>query len=311
MKEHWVRWSATNVRLDWGVAGTQQVLDSRNVHTHTNCYAAVLMVCDREWLAGNGGRDQNLDWAVDSSFNRGLESIESCVPVHTVLIAPAALRDDAEPVSRGELDSLLESEGASSFEYPTSPVPHRIRAAAIRLARTRVAHPIDFSAPPASWWSVSRTGYHFDMMITLHWLGMTLTARGDHYVLTINSGCVEADPAYGEDGAGFERAEGTRAELDRWSEGHEIEVPRCHFRAEYTRALERPHPLDPRCCTTDVVALARYAAESADHGVLPILADALEDAGCTDATVLAHCREDCTHAPRCWVLDAILGPSNR
>jgi hypothetical protein len=39
---------------------------------------------------------------------------------------------------------------------------------------------------------------------------------------------------------------------------------------------------------------------------LPILADALEDAGCTDAGLLAHCRGGGPHVRGCWVLDALL-----
>jgi hypothetical protein len=39
---------------------------------------------------------------------------------------------------------------------------------------------------------------------------------------------------------------------------------------------------------------------------LPILADALEEAGCDDARVLAHCRDDAHHARGCWVVDLIL-----
>lgn len=38
---------------------------------------------------------------------------------------------------------------------------------------------------------------------------------------------------------------------------------------------------------------------------LPILADALEEAGCTDPTVLAHCREPGLHIRGCWVLDLV------
>jgi hypothetical protein len=40
---------------------------------------------------------------------------------------------------------------------------------------------------------------------------------------------------------------------------------------------------------------------------LPIFADALEDAGCTDDDVLSHCREPGPHARGCHVIDAILG----
>ena len=40
---------------------------------------------------------------------------------------------------------------------------------------------------------------------------------------------------------------------------------------------------------------------------LPILADALEDAGCTDQAILDHCRGAGPHVRGCWVVDLILG----
>ncbi len=40
---------------------------------------------------------------------------------------------------------------------------------------------------------------------------------------------------------------------------------------------------------------------------LPILADALEDAGCDNAEILAHCRGGGEHVRGCWVVDLILG----
>lgn len=40
---------------------------------------------------------------------------------------------------------------------------------------------------------------------------------------------------------------------------------------------------------------------------LPLLADALEDAGCTDAAILSHCREPGEHVRGCWVVDLLLG----
>jgi hypothetical protein len=39
---------------------------------------------------------------------------------------------------------------------------------------------------------------------------------------------------------------------------------------------------------------------------LPILADTLEEAGCTDAAILTHCRGPGEHVRGCWVVDAIL-----
>jgi len=40
---------------------------------------------------------------------------------------------------------------------------------------------------------------------------------------------------------------------------------------------------------------------------LPILADALEEAGCTNAEILAHCRQPGPHVRGCWVVDLLLG----
>jgi hypothetical protein len=40
---------------------------------------------------------------------------------------------------------------------------------------------------------------------------------------------------------------------------------------------------------------------------LPILADALEDAGCGDADLLAHCRGAGPHVRGCWAVDLLLG----
>ena len=40
---------------------------------------------------------------------------------------------------------------------------------------------------------------------------------------------------------------------------------------------------------------------------MPILADALQDAGCTNEDVLTHCRGDGPHVRGCWVVDLLLG----
>jgi hypothetical protein len=40
---------------------------------------------------------------------------------------------------------------------------------------------------------------------------------------------------------------------------------------------------------------------------LPILADALEEAGCTNPEMLDHCRQPGAHARGCWVVDALPG----
>ncbi len=54
-------------------------------------------------------------------------------------------------------------------------------------------------------------------------------------------------------------------------------------------------------------ALARSIYERHDFDALPVLADALEDAGCADARLLAHLRSPTPHARGCWALDRVLG----
>jgi hypothetical protein len=58
-----------------------------------------------------------------------------------------------------------------------------------------------------------------------------------------------------------------------------------------------------------VSKLARNVYERRVFDRLPILADALEEAGCTDADVLNHCRQPGEHVRGCWVVDLILGKS--
>jgi hypothetical protein len=55
-----------------------------------------------------------------------------------------------------------------------------------------------------------------------------------------------------------------------------------------------------------VPRLAQAIYEERRFGDLPILADALEEAGCDHADVLAHCRQPGVHVPGCWVVDRLL-----
>jgi hypothetical protein len=47
--------------------------------------------------------------------------------------------------------------------------------------------------------------------------------------------------------------------------------------------------------------------ESRDFAGMPILADALEEAGCGDPDILSHCRGGGPHVRGCWVVDLVLG----
>jgi hypothetical protein len=47
--------------------------------------------------------------------------------------------------------------------------------------------------------------------------------------------------------------------------------------------------------------------ESRDFGAMPILVDALQEAGCESEDILAHCRGPGPHVRGCWVVDLVLG----
>ena len=69
----------------------------------------------------------------------------------------------------------------------------------------------------------------------------------------------------------------------------------------------RPVLFEPIWRTPQAVALARTAYDERQFEDLPLLADALEEAGCTDEAILAHCRGLGPHVRGCWVVDLILG----
>jgi hypothetical protein len=76
----------------------------------------------------------------------------------------------------------------------------------------------------------------------------------------------------------------------------------------------RPVRLARQWLTTDAVALARAAYEECllprcdlDGARLGVLADALEEAGCSDQAVLDHLRGPGPHVRGCFAVDTVLG----
>jgi hypothetical protein len=67
-------------------------------------------------------------------------------------------------------------------------------------------------------------------------------------------------------------------------------------------------PFNAAWLTSDVLALARGIYEERAFDRMPILADALQDAGCNSDDVLNHCRDvNQPHVRGCWVVDLLLG----
>jgi hypothetical protein len=72
----------------------------------------------------------------------------------------------------------------------------------------------------------------------------------------------------------------------------------------------RPATVDPSWLSWNdgtVVKIAQAAYDEHRFEDLPILADALEEAGCDDADILSHCRGPGPHVRGCWVVDLLLG----
>jgi hypothetical protein len=76
----------------------------------------------------------------------------------------------------------------------------------------------------------------------------------------------------------------------------------------------RPVAVSPSCRTPQVAALARAAYERRDLPAgtldvtrLAVLADALEEAGCTNPDLLGHLRDPGPHVRGCWAVDLLLG----
>jgi hypothetical protein len=72
----------------------------------------------------------------------------------------------------------------------------------------------------------------------------------------------------------------------------------------------RPSTIDPAWLTWNnrtVPKLAQTIYDDRRYDIMPILGDALEDAGCNDEQMLEHCRGPGPHVRGCWVVDLILG----
>ena len=63
---------------------------------------------------------------------------------------------------------------------------------------------------------------------------------------------------------------------------------------------------DPEWLDSNVVCLARGIAAERDFSPMPVLADALQDAGCENPYILEHCRGPHEHIRGCWVIEGIL-----
>lgn len=69
----------------------------------------------------------------------------------------------------------------------------------------------------------------------------------------------------------------------------------------------QPVSFVPEWRTAAAVALAESMYQARDFAAMPILADALQDAGCENEDILSHCRGPEPHVRGCWVVDLVTG----
>ena len=85
----------------------------------------------------------------------------------------------------------------------------------------------------------------------------------------------------------------------------------CHHQADVIRDIFgnpfQPITWHPSWRTSTVVTIAKTMYDSRDFSPMPLLADALQDAGCENEDILNHCRSGGPHVRGCWVVDLVLG----
>jgi hypothetical protein len=105
-----------------------------------------------------------------------------------------------------------------------------------------------------------------------------------------------------------EQAQGTAAlqAAMRLEQRRHADLLRDIFRNPFRPALPFDRSaLVPKGSHVERVARTIYDERRWDE--MPVLADALEEAGCADADLLDHCRAATPHARGCWAVDLILG----
>jgi hypothetical protein len=84
-----------------------------------------------------------------------------------------------------------------------------------------------------------------------------------------------------------------------------VRLVHCIFGNPFRTVTNNPEWLSWNDGTIPKLAHSIYEERAFER--LPILADALEEAGCDDPEILAHCRQPGVHARGCWLVDFLMG----
>ena len=194
------------------------------------------------------------------------------------LLACGLCRQIAPLVERSQLLSVLEVSEAFADGLVTVNELARARLSAILIAQCK-------TKPPAKKQFASAVAQAAALVLpsSLNWFKTVPPATVDRISLALCSGL----DLLACDGAARPRLVGYTTLFD------DVEPHRITCRPEWR--------------TSSAVAIARGMYDAREFSGTPILADALQDAGCDNDDILNHCRGPGPHVRGCWVIDLILG----
>jgi hypothetical protein len=131
-------------------------------------------------------------------------------------------------------------------------------------------------------WHAARAVYHCTMGLAIAHLGQVMVSAAD--------------------AAANAKSDGRQVDDCFVERARHADLIRCIFGNPF-----RPVSFDPAWRTAGVMAVAQAIYNERHFGNMPILADIMEESGCTNGAVLDHCRRGDVHTRGCWVVDLVLG----
>jgi hypothetical protein len=157
---------------------------------------------------------------------------------------------------------------------------------------------------------VTRYGTEFDRMTRRLSTGPGLDAEMLGFDPAANAAAVlcAVESPYTVERIGPARYAAHAVELESGSEVSSCEQRgQSHFLRDIFGNPFRPMTLDPKWLTSTVATLAEGVYTERAFDRIPILADALQDAGCDSDDLLNHLRGGGPHVRGCWVVDLLTG----
>ncbi len=165
-----------------------------------------------------------------------------------------------------------------------------------RLQGKRASHVLEFETPPL--WHIATaliSGQPRDIK-------NLITSAADLRHAEVNDTSAARRAAVGNELQAV-RAAWAKAEAAKKSEL----IRQCALVREIFGHAFKPVAFHTSCLSFDAVNLAQKIYDDRAFDRMPILADALMDAGCDNGEIIAHCRGNGPHARGCWVVDLLLG----